>query len=183
MDGLFGVWLASDSPSLPSQTLRLLATLFFHPATVDNAKLRQCLSVFFEIYPHTSKAAKLALLKVIPPLWLDLVGLYKRLDKQTQSTMTAPLLIGQVLLDWIDIRKLQTPDPEATNLHLQATLDLVMSLLSTKSASTRKLTCQMFARIDLETPGSLKIIRKLLFALERLKQFTNDTTALNALKK
>lgn len=169
------------------KTLRMLATFFFHPATADNPKLRQALSVFFQIYPHSSKSAKLALAKVVPPLWFDLVGHYKRLDKESQSSMTAPLLLGQQLLDWIDMRKLEPrnhdADAEPINLHLQAAFDIVMTLLTTKSASVRKLTCQMFGKLDLETPGSIKTIKKLLYAVERLKQFINDTTALNALKK
>lgn len=41
----------------------------------------------------------------------------------------------------------------------------------------------MLARVDLDTPAPVKAIKKLLFALERLKQFTNDIIALNALKK
>ncbi|KAI9029284.1 nuclear condensing complex subunit [Hyaloraphidium curvatum] len=166
------------------RTLHFLASLFFHPATANNAKLRQCLSAFFEIYPQSSPRAKSSLAKIVTTLWMELLSIYKRLDKQSQGTMTSPLLIGQQLLDWIDVRKLQPGAEDVQpNLHLEVALELVHKLLSTRSASIRKVTCQVLAKMDLETAGSLKTLKKLLAAVERLKQLTNDTTALNALKK
>ena len=125
---------------------------YFDPATKENAGVRQILSYFLPVYCHSRKDNMERMARVAAGVVHAIVEMSEELDEGDE--MVGIMLVGNILVDWTDARKLVVQDEAAIswdeagkkeskavdgNIHL----DLAVSLLeraiihgsSSKSAS------------------------------------------------
>lgn len=128
---------------------------YFDPATKDNAGVRQTLSYFLPVYCHSRRENMERMARVAGGVMHAVVDMSEELDEGEE--MVGISLVGNMLLDWTDARKLVVQDEamvswdEAGRRMVKAVngdihLDLAESLLeravsngcSSKSAPARQ---------------------------------------------
>lgn len=91
-----------------SDLLKQAVLCYFDPATKDNAAVRQALSYFLPVYCHSKRENMECLASVVPGVMHILVTLEDELDEGEE--MVGIGVIGGMLIDWTDARKLVVPD-------------------------------------------------------------------------
>ncbi|KDE08656.1 hypothetical protein MVLG_01115 [Microbotryum lychnidis-dioicae p1A1 Lamole] len=135
--------------------LSRLVLLYFASETIDNQKLRQCLSYFFPVYAYSNPANQRRVSKVFLPTLALLKDVYDELGTTERNAMVAPLQIGLQLLDWTDPQKsiLAAEDTKASRaqldetIHLDLSVQMIKALFQQSLKDERKLLCQLFTQI------------------------------------
>ncbi|SGY69030.1 BQ5605_C004g02943 [Microbotryum silenes-dioicae] len=173
--------------------LSRLVLLYFASETIDNQKLRQCLSYFFPVYAYSNPANQRRVSKVFLPTLALLKDVYDELGTTERNAMVAPLQIGLQLLDWTDPQKsiLAAEDTKASRaqldetIHLDLSVQMIKALFQQTLKDERKLLCQLLPKlyIPLEAPG-LKV-KALLWLIKatKSKRALSDTVSKNALER
>lgn len=118
--------------------LKQLVICFFDPATKGNAVVRQALSYFLPVYCHSRRENMGKMAVVVPGVIHSLMGLIEELDEDEE--MVGIGVVGNMLLDWTDARKLVVQDEdglgwdesgkrEAKAINGDVHLDLAVELL------------------------------------------------------
>lgn len=93
--------------------LKQAVICYFDPATKDNAAMRQALSYFLPVYCH-SRLENMQRMATIAPLVLyALLNLGEELDEGEE--MVGISVVGTMLVDWTDARKLVVQDGAAVS--------------------------------------------------------------------
>ncbi|KAJ3332235.1 hypothetical protein HDU76_000880 [Blyttiomyces sp. JEL0837] len=175
------------------EILEALIVLYFHPSTVQNESLRQCLTCFFPIYCLSSHENQQKVAKVVVPALCRLLPALTNLDENV-SNATAEQVSGQ-LLEWSDPQRLVKKDKEEESEEAQTAVAIVSEPLHTNIAIE-------LLEVMLSTPymqkDGVKVLNQLRLnancgdqKLDRIRRFCDDlrpmllvdATALKALKK
>ena len=81
---------------------------YFDPATRDNAVVRQALSYFLPVYTNSRRENMERMAAVAPGVLHAMVSLEEGLDEEEE--MVGIGVVGNMLVDWTDARKLIVPD-------------------------------------------------------------------------
>lgn len=92
--------------------LKQMVICFFDPATKGNAVIRQALSYFLPVYCHSRRENMEKMAVVMPGVIHSLMGLIEELDEDEE--MVGIGVVGSMLLDWTDARKLVVQDEDGT---------------------------------------------------------------------
>ncbi|GAB5588119.1 chromosome condensation complex Condensin [Umbelopsis nana] len=169
-----------------AEILKLMILLYFYPSTVENQKLRQCLSYFLPVYCYSSSEAQPLLATVIVPALVHLIATYG--DLRADEEMVAPYHIAQVMIDWTDPRKisvvLNNPD-KPVDMGVQA--DLAINILKevfVEHGQTRKILCQLLPKLYIDEAGEGRL-RKLTLLCGNLesKKPIHDAITRNAFNR
>lgn len=90
--------------------LKQIIICFFDPATKGNAVVRQALSYFLPVYCHSRRENMEKMAVVVPGVIHSLIGLIEELDEDEE--MVGIGVVGNMLLDWTDTRKLVIQDED-----------------------------------------------------------------------
>lgn len=90
--------------------LKQIVICFFDPATKGNAVVRQALSYFLPVYCHSRRENMEKMAVVVPGVIHSLMGLIEELDEDEE--MVGIGVVGSMLLDWTDARKLVVQDED-----------------------------------------------------------------------
>lgn len=95
------------------ELLKQLVSLFFDPATIENAAVTQALSYFLPVFCH-SKRENMELMSVIAAGVIHTqVNLANEMDEEEESIGIN--IVGNMLVDWTDARKLVIQDTAAVS--------------------------------------------------------------------
>lgn len=88
--------------------LKQAVITFFDPTTKENAVLRQALSYFLPVFCHSRRENMEKMASVAPGVIHALISFVEELDEEEEIVGIA--VVGNMLLDWTDARKLVVPD-------------------------------------------------------------------------
>ena len=88
--------------------LKQTVMCYFDPATRDNAVVRQALSYFLPVYTNSRRENMERMAAVAPGVLHAMVSLEEGLDEEEE--MVGIGVVGNMLVDWTDARKLIVPD-------------------------------------------------------------------------
>ncbi|CAG8487553.1 10782_t:CDS:10 [Ambispora gerdemannii] len=165
------------------EILQELVVLYFNSETVENLRLRQCLSYFLPVYCHSSHENQ----KIFVPAFMELNRIH--MNKSKSQEMTPPIQIAQQLIDWTDPNQVVKSEiiQEEIDYGLQAdiAIDILKELFLEQNRDTRKLLCQILIKIHVDENASILRLKKLAFLTGNLKQRRplKDATAKNAVNK
>ncbi len=90
--------------------LKQIVICFFEPATKGNSVLRQALSYFLPVYCHSRRENMEKMAAVVPGVIHAVIGLMEELEEDEE--MVGIGVVGNMLLDWTDARKLVIQDED-----------------------------------------------------------------------
>ena len=93
--------------------LKQLVVCYFDPATKDNAGVRQALSYFLPVYCHSRRENMERMAVVVVSIMHTLVNLGEELEEEEE--MVGIVVVGNMLVDWTDARKLVIQDEAAVS--------------------------------------------------------------------
>ena len=93
--------------------LKQLVVCYFDPATKDNAGVRQALSYFLPVYCHSRRENMERMALVAAGIMHTLVNLGEELEEEEE--MVGIAVVGNMLVDWTDARKLVVQDEAAVS--------------------------------------------------------------------
>ena len=93
--------------------LKQLVVCYFDPATKDNAGVRQALSYFLPVYCHSRKVNMEKMAAVATAIMHVLINMEQELDEEDEMVEIA--VVGNMLVDWTDARKLVVQDEAAVS--------------------------------------------------------------------
>jgi condensin complex subunit 3 len=170
--------------------LRHLVTLFFDPASRDNAAARQALSYFLPAFAHSKKENMELLASVAPAVMHSVVGFQDEIEEDEEVVSAST--VGGMLVEWTDARRLVSLDtmtdtnPSDGDIHL----NLAISLLERIQASTctkeeRKAILSMLGKLFITSNSDLKKLNTLKEAVETVSdgKYAVDAVSRNALTK
>jgi condensin complex subunit 3 len=129
--------------------LRQLVIAFFEPSTKDIPAVRQALTYFLPVYCHSKRENMERMAHCVPAVLHTLVNLGEELDEEEE--MVGMTVIGGMLVDWTDARKLVVQDaasirwdeagkketkPVNCDIHLQLAEDLLERAMAHGCSST-----------------------------------------------
>ena len=125
--------------------LKQAVICYFDPATKDNAAVRQALSYFLPVYCYSKRENMERMAAVVPAVVHTMVNMGEEIDEDEE--MVGILVVGMMLVDWTDARKLVVQDEahvswdEAGKQEIKAVsgdvhLDLAAALLEKAMANT-----------------------------------------------
>ena len=91
--------------------LKQAVVCFFDPSTKDNAGVRQALSYFLPVYCHSRKQNMERMANIAGSVMHSVVDLGEELDEDEE--MVGISVVGNLLVDWTDARKLVVLDEAA----------------------------------------------------------------------
>lgn len=159
-----------------------LLQLYFHPATVKNARLRQALTYFFQAFAYSSAHNQALLAHAALPL-LEFIS-------RPGGGAAAPLSISisQVsaqLLELTDPERLLDKAERVEGLHAHAIIaeELAWAALGAVSESKGKLYAQLLTKLRIDNSWPGRTLKRLLFITGQLMRIVSDKTVLTGLKK
>lgn len=93
--------------------LKQAVICYFDPATKDNAAMRQALSYFLPVYCHSRLENMQRMAAIAPGVLHALLNLGEELDEGEE--MVGISVVGTMLVDWTDARKLVVQDAAAVS--------------------------------------------------------------------
>ena len=93
--------------------LKQLVVCYFDPTTKDNAGVRQALSYFLPVYCHSRRENMERMAAVAASIMHSLVNLGEELEEEEEMVGTA--IVGNMLVDWTDARKLVVQNEAAVS--------------------------------------------------------------------
>ena len=93
--------------------LKQLVLCYFDPTTKENPAMRQALSYFLPVYCHSRRENMCRMAAIAVSVVHSLVGMGEQLDEEEE--MVGINLIGTMLVDWTDARKLVIQDVTAVS--------------------------------------------------------------------
>ena len=123
--------------------LKQLVICYFDPATKENAALRQALSYFLPVYCHSRRENTERMAAVATGIMHVLINLGEELEEEEE--MVGITVVGNMLVDWTDARKLVVQDDTAASwdeagrkevkavngdIHLDLAVDLIEKTMS-----------------------------------------------------
>lgn len=93
--------------------LKQAVICYFDPATKDNAAMRQALSYFLPVYCHSRLENMQRMAVIAPGVLHALLNLGEELDEGEE--MVGISVVGTMLVDWTDARKLVVQDAAAVS--------------------------------------------------------------------
>ncbi|CAO3691481.1 unnamed protein product [Umbelopsis ramanniana] len=171
-----------------AEILKLMILLYFYPSTVDNQKLRQCLSYFLPVYCYSSNDVQPLVVSVFVPTLIHLLGTHS--DLESDEEMVPPSQIVQVMLDWTDPRKISVPgvlnNPDKpVDMGVQADLAIdILKSMFVEHGTTRKILCQILPKLYIDEAGESRFRTMTLLSgnLEH-KNPINDALTRNAFNR
>jgi condensin complex subunit 3 len=88
--------------------LKQIIICYFDPTTRENAVVRQALSYFLPVYTNSRRENMERLATVVPSVLHAVLGLVEELDEEEE--MVGMGVVGNMLVDWTDARKLVVQD-------------------------------------------------------------------------
>ncbi|KAI9283993.1 nuclear condensing complex subunit [Umbelopsis sp. AD052] len=171
-----------------AEILKLMILLYFYPSTVDNQKLRQCLSYFLPVYCYSSNDVQPLVVSVFVPALIHLLGTHS--DLEADEEMVPPGQIVQVMLDWTDPRKISVPSvlnnpDKPVDMGVQADLAIdILKAMFVEHGQTRKVLCQVLPKLYIDEAGESRFRTMTLLSgnLEH-KNPINDALTRNAFNR
>ncbi|CAO3677491.1 unnamed protein product [Umbelopsis vinacea] len=174
-----------------AEILKLMILLYFYPSTVQNQKLRQCLSYFLPVYCYSSSDVQPMLAQVFVSALVHLVATHSDLDSDEE--MVTPYQIAQVMVEWTDPRKISVPSvlnnpDKPVDMGVQADLAInILKEMFVEHGKTRKVLCQLLPKLYIDEAGEsrLRMITLLCGNLENKNPIQDAITrnAFNRFKK
>ena len=128
--------------------LKQAVVCFFDPATRDNAAVRQALSYFLPVYCHSKRENMERMANIAGAVMHTIIEFSEDLDEDEE--MVGISVVGNMLVDWTDARKLVVQDEATVNwdeagkkeikavtgdIHLSLAEDLLERVLSNGCSS------------------------------------------------
>ncbi|KAL9595967.1 MAG: hypothetical protein Q9219_006127 [cf. Caloplaca sp. 3 TL-2023] len=182
------------------ELLKQLVTLFFDPATKENAAVTQTLSYFVPVFCHSKRENMELMATIAAGVIHTQVNMTEEMDEDEEEAVSLSV-VGNMLVDWTDARKLVVHDAatvswneagekevQAVNgdVHLTLAESLVEKALShTCSKEARKVSLVMLGKLYLTSNSSTEKLRAVLDLVTEAMdtKIAPDTTTRNALNK
>ncbi|CAG8494900.1 11036_t:CDS:10 [Ambispora leptoticha] len=170
-----------------NEILQKLVVLYFNSETIENLRLRQCLSYFLPVYCHSSHKNQKVMQQIFVPAFMKLNRIH--MNKNKNKEMTSPIQIAQQLIDWTNpnqIVKSETNQEDIDyGLQAEIAIDILKELFLEQNRETRKLLCQILLKIHIDENANILRLKKLAFLTGNLKQRRplKDAIAKNAVNK
>ncbi|KAL8783296.1 MAG: hypothetical protein Q9213_004730 [Squamulea squamosa] len=179
--------------------LKQLVTLFFDPATKENAAVTQALSYFLPVFCHSKRGNMELMAAIAGSVVHNQVNLADELDEEEEAVGVN--MVGTMLVDWTDPRKLIIQDAgsiqwnesggkDATAVNGDIHLTLAESLLERAlahgcSKEERKALLTMLGKLYITSNSSLEKLQAVsdLVAEAMDAKIGTDTTTKNVLSK
>lgn len=95
------------------ELLKQAVISYVDPATKENAAVRQALSYFLPVYCHSRKENMERMATVTPSILHTVLSLTEEMDEEEEMVGTG--VVGNMLVDWTDPRKLVIQDEDAVS--------------------------------------------------------------------
>jgi len=162
------------------QILQRLVILYFHPCTVNNDSLRQCLSYFLPAFSYSSIENQEFMTSILGVCIRKLLKQYYR----NKEDMITPIQIGQQMIDWTDYRRVLSNDFYKTNSCPHARLAIkLLKLAEKENLTVIKTICYLLNKLTLNYSVENLVINDILERSEKLKNMTSNNTVNNLLNK
>ncbi|KAJ3056122.1 hypothetical protein HK097_008045 [Rhizophlyctis rosea] len=166
------------------QFLKQLVVLYFHPATKNMQRLRQCLSYFFPVYAHSSHKNQKYIQEIFLPAFERLLDVAESMP----GAMISPMQIAQQLIDWTDVRKVVRNDKDSDEfdggLHADVAIDILKVAIREGDPAIKKMYCQMLNKLHLGQSLDSTRAKTIAVLVGTLKEHVAGVAvAANALKK
>ncbi|KAJ3225802.1 hypothetical protein HK099_006200 [Clydaea vesicula] len=138
-------------------------------------KLKQCLSYFFSVFPYTGEANQLLISKVfVESLKIALAAP----DQQSISEQK----IGQLLVEWTDVRKLVKTEKNLPCNHFLVADDIAEEIL--RNPDDSKILFQLLGMLNFTNDFENKQAKdEYLNKIDKMRLVLNDSISLTGLKK
>ncbi|KAJ1939379.1 chromosome condensation complex Condensin, subunit G, partial [Linderina pennispora] len=178
----------------PAAVLEELLVLYYHPSTVNNYKLRQCLTYFFPAYSYITPENQQQMRDVAIEAICRLSNLLKQTATADAQSTATPGQVVQQLVAWTDPRIFEAIYAMNNNAPIRSTTRMdgfvklgIDALKRTFRAphNTRKVLVQMLNKLGLDDATPM-IQTQELFVLARAladKQLITDMITKNALHR
>nr|CAG8583277.1 9746_t:CDS:10 [Entrophospora candida] len=155
--------------------LQKLVYLYFGNKTIENIRLRQCLSYFFPVFCHSAYENLQLMQQIFIPTILNLL----KEHKNSKGYLTPPLQISQQMIDWIDpYQVVKLPRTEENNIDYGLHADIAINIIKEIYLDTN-------SKLQINETAGIIRFRKLTLIAGNLKSrnILSDTVAKNALNK
>jgi len=162
------------------QILQRLIILYFHPCTVNNDSLRQCLSYFLPAFSYSSVENQEFMTSVLGVCIRKLVKQYYK----NKEDMISPIQFGQQMIEWTDYRRVLSNDFYKSKSCPHARLAIKLLKIAEKDTLTViKTVCYLLNKLTLNESVENLVINDILERAENLKEMTTNNTVNNLLSK
>lgn len=162
------------------QILQRLVILYFHPCTVKNDTLRQCLSYFLPAFSYSSIENQEFMTSVLGVCIRKLLKQYYK----NKEDMISPIQFGQQMIDWTDYRRVLSNDFYKAKSCPHARLAIKLLKIAEKETLTAiKTVCYLLNKLTLNESIENLVINDILERSENLKEMTSNNTVNNLLSK
>lgn len=162
------------------QILQRLVILYFHPCTVNNDSLRQCLSYFLPAFSYSSIENQEFMTSVLGVCIRKLLKQYYR----NKEDMITPIQIGQQMIDWTDYRRVLSNDFYKTKSCPHARLAIkFLKIAEKENLTVIKTMCYLLNKLTLNNSVENLVINDILERSEMIKNMTTNNTVSNLLNK
>lgn len=151
-----------------------LIALYFHNRSLENQRVRQCLSYFFMVFPYSLISNQKTISKAVVPFMKSIVN---SLDYQAIPAVQ----IAQHLMDWTDVRKLIRNERDGQCIHALVAHDILQEIK--RSPRSAKIYFQMLGYVALNRTVSAEAKACLAELADSVKDFPPDSVAVTAFKK
>jgi len=164
------------------QILQRLVILYFHPCTVNNDSLRQCLSYFLPAFSYSSIENQEFMTSILGVCIRKLIKQYYK--NKSKDEMISPIQIGQQMIDWTDYRRVLSNDFYKAKSCPHARLAIKFLKIAEKDNITViKTMCYLLNKLTLNDSIENLVINDILERSENLKEMANNKTVTNLLSK
>ncbi|KAL8722817.1 MAG: hypothetical protein Q9225_000766 [Loekoesia sp. 1 TL-2023] len=181
------------------ELLKQLVTLFFDPATKENAAVTQALSYFLPVFCHSKRENMELMSAVAPGVVHAQVSLADEMDEEGEAIGISA--VGNMLVDWTDARKLVVQDAAAVSwneaggkevkavngdIHLSLADSLLERALSHGcSKEERKVLVAMLGKLYITSNSSVDKLRAVTDLVSEAidAKIASDATTRNAFSK
>ncbi|KAF9043571.1 hypothetical protein BDZ89DRAFT_236873 [Hymenopellis radicata] len=154
-----------------TKVILLLIITYISTSTIDNLRLRQCLTYFFPVYCYSSLQNQARMQSIFVEAFNHAGRLRDELDDD-EPDMISPQQFVVLMTDWTDQEKSVDvlPDQaEQKHIHAAVAIDLLRELYdSDRGDDDRKLFCQTLNQLHIDKGLDSRSILKLNILLEHL---------------
>ncbi|KAG9299295.1 hypothetical protein G9A89_013943 [Geosiphon pyriformis] len=169
------------------EVLQKLVVRYFESDTVENLRLRQCLSYFLPVYCHSSAESQRVMGEIFASSLTELIRVHMSHGKGTD--MISPLQIAQQLVDWTDPNQIVKSESNSEEidygLHGDIAVEILKALFLEQNREVRKLLCQILNKLNIDENVGILRLKKLTLLTGNLKSRRplKDTLSKNAINK
>jgi condensin complex subunit 3 len=163
------------------QILQRLVILYFHPCTINNDSLRQCLSYFLPAFSYSSIENQEFMTSI---LGVCIRKLLKQYYSSKKDEMITPIQIGQQMIEWTDYRRVLSNDFYKAKSCPHARLAIkFLKIAENDNITIIKTICYLLNKLTLNESVETLVIKDILERAENLKERTTNNTVNNLLSR